>query len=306
LRLVFGLIGFVTMGASPIAYSRAIFGWFDPYRGRALGLMLAGAGVSGILLPPAAQALIAAFGWRIAWLALGTITLVFAVPAAARFIRERQSPAGSSRSALPGVPLKEALASRAFWTLTVAVFGGTIAVTGTLVHVVALLADRGVPSSRAALALSAMGGASLIGRLVCGWLLDRFAAPRVAMVLLAISAAGTFMLAGAQSLAMAVLATACIGFGSGGEVDVTPYLLARYFGSRSQSTLYGLTWTAWGLAGAAGPMLMGRAFDSTGTYTTMLIQLGFVTLAVAGLMLTLPAPRLRAVAEPRPATATSH
>ena len=69
-----------------------------------------------------------------------------------------------------------------------------------------------------------------------------------------------------------------------------PYLLSRYFGLRSLSTLYGLNWTAWGLAGAAGPMLMGRAFDTTGSYEPVLIGLAAGTLGVATLILALPSP----------------
>jgi hypothetical protein len=37
----------------------------------------------------------------------------------------------------------------------------------------ALLTDRGVPATGAAIAVSAMGGASLAGRVGTGWLLDR-------------------------------------------------------------------------------------------------------------------------------------
>ena len=70
-----------------------------------------------------------------------------------------------------------------------------------------------------------MGGASLAGRLVTGWLLDRFFAARVSFALLAVAALGTFLLSGAESLAMGVLAAALIGFGMGGEADVTPYVL---------------------------------------------------------------------------------
>jgi hypothetical protein len=36
---------------------------------------------------------------------------------------------------------------------------------------------------------------------------------------------------------------------------------------------------------------MGRAFDATGSYATVLSQLAAVTLATAGLMLTLPPPQ---------------
>ena len=74
----------------------------------------------------------------------------------------------------------------------------------------------------------------------------------------------------------------------GGEADVTPYLLTRYFGLRSFSMLYGLTWTFYAVAGAAGPVLMGRAFDMTGSYETLLTRLALATVAVAILMFFLP------------------
>ena len=74
----------------------------------------------------------------------------------------------------------------------------------------------------------------------------------------------------------------------GGEADITPYLLAKYFGLRSFSTLYGLTWTAYAIAGAIGPVIMGRAFDATGSYQALLTQLAALTAGSAALMLLLP------------------
>jgi MFS family permease len=74
----------------------------------------------------------------------------------------------------------------------------------------------------------------------------------------------------------------------GGEGDVTPYLLSRYFGLKSFSTLYGFTWTAYAIAGAVGPIIMGRAFDVTGSYSGLLMVLAGVTLAAGSLMLLLP------------------
>ena len=276
------------MGASPIAYSRAIFGWFDALRGRATGVMLAGAAVCAIVVPPVAQMLIRAAGWRIAWLVLGMITLTAALPVAMRFIRDR-SPARSSDGAAAGVSVRDALRSRVFRTVLLVVFSATLASNGAIVHIVALLADRGVPLNRAALALSAIGAASLVGRLFTGWLLDRVAPARVSVLMLTIGAAGAFLLAAAHSLPAGVAAALCIGFGSGGELDVIPYLLSRAFGLRSLSTLYGFNWTAWGWPGR--PVRSSSAAHSTRRvrYTTALLVLGCITLAAAGLMMTLPA-----------------
>jgi len=118
--------------------------------------------------------------------------------------------------------------------------------------------------------------------------LDRFAAARVSVVLLLIAAAGTFALSAAESFAVGLIASICLGFGSGGETDIVPYLIARHFGLRSLSTLYGFNGTAWGLAGIAGPFLLGRAFDETGSYALAMTQLGVITLVAAALMLTFP------------------
>ncbi len=178
-----------------------------------------------------------------------------------------------------------------FWIVVIVLFFASIAQNGAATHLSALLTDRGVTASGAAIALSVMGASSLIGRLVTGWLLDRFFAGRVAFALLTTAALGTFLLASAPSLTIGAVAAAMIGFGMGGEADVTPYVLVRYFGLRSFSMLYGLTWTFYAVAGGVGPVLMGRAFDTTGSYETLLTRLALGTVAVAALMLFLPSYR---------------
>lgn len=152
----------------------------------------------------------------------------------------------------------------------------------------ALLTDRGISAAGAAVAASSMGGAVLAGRLITGWLLDRYFAPRVAFILLATAAVGVLILAGAHSLFAGIVGASLIGVGMGGEADVTPYLLARYFGLRSFSTLYGLTWTAYAIAGAIGPIVMGKAFDATGSYAKLPVELAGLTAATAALMFFLP------------------
>jgi hypothetical protein len=52
--------------------------------------------------------------------------------------------------------------------------------------------------------------------------------------------------------------------GSGSEVDVIPYMIAEYFGRKRFATLYGLSWTAYAIGGALGPILMGHGFDRAG------------------------------------------
>jgi MFS family permease len=300
LYATFIVLGIVGNGTAQMAYSRAVSSWFERRRGAALALVLSGGAVGAMVLPPTAAALIRHIGWRSAFLVLGAMVLMIGLPTVARFIRER--PAVSGRGGeLAGASVREAMSSSVFWILVVVLFCSSLAQNGAIAHISALLTDRGVSGTGAAMALSAMGGASLVGRLLTGWLLDRFFAARVSFALLATAALGVFLLASAQSLPMGVLGAALIGFGMGGEADVTPYLLSRYFGLRSFSVLYGLTWTFYAVAGAVGPILMGKAFDVTGSYEALLVRLALGTLGVAALMLFLP----RYAAAPSAAAATA-
>jgi MFS family permease len=288
LYAVFFVLGVVGNGTAQMAYSRAVTSWFDRRRGTALAVVLSGGAIGAIVLPPLAESLIQRVGWRGACAALGAMVLVLGIPTVARFVRERPVLHSAGQLAVTGATVRDAMTARAFWILVTVLFCSSIAQNGALTHMSALLTDRGVSAAGGALAISAMGGASLLGRIATGWMLDRFFAARVSFALLSTAALGTFLLSSADSLTLGLLAAVLIGFGMGGEADVTPYLISRYFGLRSFSVLYGLTWTFYAFAGAIGPMLMGKAFDVTGSYASLLAQLALVTLAVAALMLLLP------------------
>jgi MFS family permease len=302
LYAVFVVLGIVGNATAQMAYSRAVTSWFDARRGMALALVMSGGAIGAVVLPPVAQALIDALGWRGACAVLGAMVLLIGVPTVGAFVRERPRAQAAMATAADGSTVREALASRAFWIVVTVLFCTSIAQNASITHIAALLTDRGVAARGGALAISAMGAASLLGRLTTGWLIDRFFAARVSFVLLALSALGTFILAGAGTLGAGVAAAALIGFGMGGEADVTPYLLSRYFGLRSFSMLYGLTWTFYAVAGAIGPVLMGKAFDMTGSYEALLVRLSAATLAVAALMLLLP----RYTVRPPAATGTEY
>jgi predicted MFS family arabinose efflux permease len=287
LYLIFFVLGVVGNGTAQMAYSRAVSSWFVRRRGVALAIVMSGGAVGAIVLPPAAEALIRSVGWRRACVVLGSLVVVVGVPIVARFIRERPVRHGTA-PALDGATVREGLTSSVFWILVVVLFAQSIAQNGVLTHMAALLTDRGVSASGAAVALSAMGAASLVGRLTTGWLLDRFFAPRVGFVLLSVAAVGTYLLASASSLTFGIIAASLIGFGMGAEADVTPYILSRYLGLRSFAMLYGFTWTAYAIAGAVGPIVMGRAFDLTGSYSAPLTRLAIGTFVIATLMLLMP------------------
>jgi MFS family permease len=289
LYATFVVLGIVGNGTTQMGYSRAVSSWFTVQRGKALALVMAGAGTGSIVFPGLAQSIIDGHGWRTAYLALGLIILAMGVPLTALFVRERPAQEDGSPIVIEGSTVRSGLRSRPFWLLVATLFLSSIAVNGAITHLSALLTDRGLSAVDAAWALSMLGGTSLLGRLVTGHLLDRYFGPRVSFMLLAGVSVGIVLLSFASSTPVALLAAGLIGFGLGGEADITPYLLTRYFGLRDFSTLYGFTWTAYAIAGAVGPIIMGRVFDATGSYGPLLLILAAQTLISGLFALLLPA-----------------
>jgi predicted MFS family arabinose efflux permease len=287
LYLTFALLGLAGIATSPVAYARAVSTWFRSRRGMALAIVITGGAIGGMLHPPLIEALSRSIGWRGACLSLGIAVLMAGVPIAWRFVRERPRAATDAHAAV-GASVRDGLRSRPFWILVAALLVGTMAQNSVIVHLSALLTDRGVSPAQAAIALSAMALAAVIGRLVTGVLIDRGFAARVLVVLMALAAAGAWLLAGADSLALGIVAAVLVGFGTGGEADVVPYLLSRYYGLRSFSALYGLAWMAGAIGGGVGPIAMGRAFDAGGSYAPVLARLALVLVAAAALVLALP------------------
>jgi MFS family permease len=240
LYAVFLVLGIVGNGTAQLAYSRAVTTWFVDRRGAAFAVLMAGGAVGAMVWPPIAEALIQAAGWRTAAAILGMAVLAIGWPLGWR-VKERAGHRDTRKEPESGATVAEGLRSYILWIVVVALFCASISQNGAITHLAALLTDRGISAGGAALAASAMGAAILAGRLGTGWLLDRFFAPRVASLLLMIAAFGAFLLAGARTLPMGTAGAALIGFGMGGEGDVTPYLLSKYFGLRAFSTLYALT-----------------------------------------------------------------
>jgi MFS family permease len=280
------VLGVVGSGAGHLGYARSISTWFQRRLGVALALVMVGAGLGSMILPVVAQSIISRSGWRAAYASLGGLALLLGLPMSWRYIRERgheheheheheRSPAVPASAPVPhsGATWQQGLRSYSFWIITAILFVSSISMNGAITHLSALLTDRGLTAGKAALCASVLGGSSLLGRVVVGWLLDRFFGPRVAFFINLITALGIFLLARASSFPAGCLAAALIGIGAGGEAATTPYLLTRYFGLRSFSTLYGFTWTFYAAAGAIGPVILGRAFDLTGSYASLLVLL---------------------------------
>jgi MFS family permease len=272
--VAFFLIGLVGNGTAYLGYSRAISTWFNRRRGFALSIMLAGSGLGAMVLPVIAQAVITHYGWRTAFVVLGILAFAVGFPLTAWFVRERPVALQDAHVSVDvGEGVARALSGRIFWIIAATVCLYAISVNGAIAHLSALLTDRGVTTQGAAYAVAVIGATGLIGRVLTGIFLDRFLGPRVSQLMLLMTVVGIVLLSVASTLTAGLIAAALIGFSMGSEGDITPYLLSRYFGLKRLSTLYALTWTAYAVGGATGPLVVGRIFDMLGSYRPVTIQL---------------------------------
>jgi MFS family permease len=275
-----------------MGYARVVSTCFERHRGLGLAGFVAGTTVGSIFVPPTALALIGRIGWRWTCVVLGSAPIAIAIPLVLLVVREKSMAVTHNAAATSGASVGEAMGSRAFWILAIMLFLTAMSTTGTITHLSPLLTDRGISARGAAWAVSAVGTTSILGRLTTGWALDRFYGPAVAMVLLFMTATGLLLLSGCRTLPTAIAAAGLFGFSMGGESDVVPYLIAKYFGLRRLGTLYGLTWTAYATAAALGSVLLGRAFDATGSYAELLTRLAVLVFIAGVLMAAMPRYRV--------------
>lgn len=288
--LTYFILGVVGNGTAQLAYTRAVLTWFQKRRGIALALVLTGSGTGSIVIPLVAQAVIHKYGWSDAYIALGCIALL-GFPLTALLVRNRpinHAQLGDTFST--GSSVGAALRGAIFWILAVMIMLEAFGSNGLLSHLAAMLTERGVSGENAALALSVMGATGILGRLTTGLLLDRFFAPYVATFMLGISSVGIFIYMSASTATAALAAAAILGYGLGSEADVVPYLIARYFGRKHFAALYGLTWTAYAVGGATGPIVVGHFYDRAGSYQPSVIG-GLALTCVVGSALCFLLPR---------------
>jgi sugar phosphate permease len=293
-------LGYVCGGPLPnqVLLSR----WFTTGRGKAMGLAYLGIGVGGTLVPLIAHALVEAFGWRSALRVLGLLMIAVALPCAF-FVRDPETDGGSKGpSSSDSGSLGAVLRTPAFYLLVIGSMCSIGAVGGTMQNLKLFLTlDRGFAQDNVAKLLSLILFGSLAGRLLFGWLADRWPKKRVMLLVYTIVAATIPFFTIAPSIETLRIGAFLFGMGLGGDYMIIPLMAAELFGVKVLGRLMGIVLTADGVAEAVAPMGVASLRDSTGAYSSGFMLL--VALAAVGAIAVALLPRRAAVAaEPTPAS----
>jgi MFS family permease len=290
---LWALLGLVGIGSTPVTWSRAISLWFSKNRGLALGLMLLGTSVAGMIVPQIANAAINAFGWRGAFPTLALLPLLVGLPLGLLWFREpradeRPSELSRADGSVIGLTLREAARGGRFWILFVSIFVIALAYGGAHIHMAQMVGLHGFSPSTAATVMGVVALGIMAGRVIVGLLFDRFWAPGVAFPVLLMPALACWLLMGTSSPLAAVMTGGfLLGFAAGAESDVIAFLTARYFGMANYGRIYGMLYMPFGIGSAVSPILYGAVRDSTGGYDAMLTAAIFLFAGGGALLLTL-------------------
>jgi MFS family permease len=166
------------------------------------------------------------------------------------------------------------------------------AISGTQQNLKLLLSlDRHFTQRDAASILSMVLAFSIAGRLLMGWLADRFSKKHVLLLTFLLVAAGIPLLFFGTSRLILYVSAAIFGIGLGGDYMIIPLITAEIFGIEILGRLMGVILTAGGIAEAAAPWLMGHLRDGTGRYRESCVVLVVVALLGGVAVLGLPGRR---------------
>jgi MFS family permease len=281
------LMAVVALGTLPMTYAKVITGWFDSARGLALGICLASTGITGALFPFYLNWMIAAFGWRIAYLGLAALPMFIALPILLLWLREPLTAVKTATAKLvEGFSVREALRQYRFWASAIGGLCLGAATGGLMPNLFPLLTENGFPTAAATGGVATLAMSVTAGRLISGYLLDRLWAPLVAVILVipALIAVLLLTLPG-MGISISIAAVAVIGLVAGAEFDLIAYMTGRYFGRKHFSELYGIQYSVFGLGSGIAPAAYGAIRDATGSYhPTLGISAGLFVIAVSLLL----------------------
>ena len=285
------VIGYTLAG--PIANQVLIAQWFRVRRGRAMGYAYLGLGLGGVVSPLVANLLIRNFGWRAALEIAGAVILAVLFPVGLWVTRsspyemgllpdganaeDAKSTDATTEERLGSITA--AVRTKDFWLI---LGGATLilsSINAVIQHFILFLKDQGYTVRSASHFLSALLIASLGGRVLVGYIADRFRKKNtMALFYLVLGASIPLLYLAHQPIAALAFATT-FGFCMGADYMLIPLVVAERFGLASLGKLLALIIMGYTIGQWIAPWMAGRIFDTYHSY-----RLAWTLFTCAGLL----------------------
>ncbi len=269
------VMGLAVTGLGDITVGTAVSDWVTRNRGAALGIVYTGSNLGGWALTRVANAVSQSWDWRTALLWIGVGGTAFILPFALFAVRGRRTSERTPEQQLASTPKPiaddwsltagEALGTRSFWILTVALFAFFFYFLSIIEHLVLFLHGAGLSKDEAVGYFSTAIGLGVISKLSAGLLADRI--PRRATLAL------DFGLLTASSFALLLLPdpnwiwvfVISYGFATAARDIAYPLAIQYCFGDRFMPQIYGMMMLVL-VGGSLGPLFAGWVFDQNDSY----------------------------------------
>jgi len=289
LYLFYGVIS-IAMSAALVPTLSTVARWFVKMRAFMTGIVLSGSGIALTVIVPAANQAILDYGWRTAYIIVGSVAMVVVI-IAAQFLRRDPYQVGklpygcdgtsavTSGAQTYGLFFKEALRTNQVWLISLVYFCAYFVYNLFVVHMVIYATGQGISSVRAVGIMAFLGVAGIAGRTIMGILADRIGNKQAMVLSAGLMMLALFWLLVAKDLWMLFLFGVAFGFGHGGIATMESPIVANVFGIRSHGVILGLVFFSDTVGGAIGPFLAGYIFDVTNSY-----RLAFLICAILGVI----------------------
>ena len=312
LSALWGLVIGIATGSVALVFGAIVANrWFVARRGLVIGILGAAWATGQLVFLPVLAAVIDAFGWRAASLAIAIVCVVL-LPIVAAVMRDRPEDLGllpyggmaedvattdAPPTARAAVAHAVTVLKEAFWTRPFLLLAGTFFVCGWTTngiissHFVPAAHDHGMHATTAAGLLAVVGIFDIVGTIGSGWLTDRID-PRLLLAVyyglrgLALLAVPTLLGPDIQPPLLVVVAL--FGLDWVATVPPTVVLCRTAFGPERGGIIFGWVFAAHMIGAGVAAAASGAMRSASGDYTSAWLLAGALAVTAAAASLVLP------------------
>lgn len=278
--LFLGIIGGIGVGGSAGPLSGLAARWFQNRKGFGIGLGYSGVSVGTAILPFIVNPVIFHYGWRLAFVVLGSIALL-CYWSAGFILREPQNKDDISSGTVkndqlsrisvtqtlqPQTNVSTAIKSGDFWILFLVHILGVFVLQMTIIHIVPDAIEHGISTNKATLILPLIGILSILGKVGGGSLGDRFGNRKMLLFAFVLQSATLIFINAFEGLWTYYLFAALFGLTYGTWSPQIPAIAGNMFGSKNLGAIMGGIMPSGAIGGFMGPAFAGIVFDHFGNY----------------------------------------
>tara|TARA_B110000438_G_scaffold301600_1_gene356930 strand:- start:623 stop:1885 length:1263 start_codon:yes stop_codon:yes gene_type:complete len=260
--------------------------WFTKYRGFAFGTLLMASSFGGATLPLTIAGSLQESDWRAALWILITIAAVCMVAPLVWPLRDKPEDVGQTPDGLPvadagspeekeqfgivaGATISEAMKMPIFYLLAVATGTLWYCITSVLQHQSIYLGrDQGLEGAELAFAFSIFFWCSIIGKVLFGWLSDKFSKGHIMLLAIINITAGLVVLRmlDGSSMTMVYIYALVYGIGFAGTFTMVQLMIADLFAGPTYGRILGVYFFVDTLAAGTGISITGEIRVRAGSY----------------------------------------